>query len=187
MDKIDYGLAREGDSEAFKRLFKQYQPVVFKMQKKYFVKDLERDDWSQEGQIIFFQSLQGYDCSKGVTFGCFFKINFERHIVSLLRKQGALKRKTALVSVSFEKQLQNKGERILYWEKISGYSFTQSIVIQDLLSDFSEGLSQFENNVFRLYLKGNDCLGISRLFNCRESRVQNALERIKQKFKQTIY
>lgn len=94
--------AKTGNSEAFKKLFNQYKPVVFALQQKYFLRDLDSEDWLQEGRIIFFQVLQRYEAERGATLGKFFKLAFCNHILSLLRKQNAMKRRTALLSSSLE-------------------------------------------------------------------------------------
>lgn len=182
MSGSDYRLAKNGDSQAFRQLFAQYQPIVFKMQKKYFLKDLEREDWQQEGRIVFYQSLQGFDAEKGLTLGYFFKLNFERHVFSLLRKQGALKRRAALLSVSYEGRLEKHGEQFICENKET-YSFTQTICLQDQLSGFTADLSSLERQVFELYLANVDILVITKQLDCHENKVKNALERIKRKFK----
>lgn len=156
------------------------------MQKKYFIKDLERDDWSQEGQIVFYQSLKRFDASKGLTLGCFFKINLERHVVSLLRKQGAQKRRASLQSVSWEEQLTNIGEGAIFSKRDRVYSFTHSIMLKELFGYFLSDLSAFEFRAFKLYLSKCDISEIGQLLRCEERKVQSAIERAKRKLKQVI-
>ena len=48
--------AKQGDEEALEVLYRQYRPLVYSLRKKYFLRELDEQDWFQEGFIIF------YDC-----------------------------------------------------------------------------------------------------------------------------
>lgn len=186
MRKTIFLLAKEGEEKSFSQLYRKYQPVVFKMQKTYYLRELDQDDWYQEGQIIFHQSLQKYNESKGLSFGYFFKMNLERHVVSLLRKQGALKRKAALLSVSFEGELEAKGDFFSAGIKGDDTSFSQMVIIKEQLDGFCECLSTFERRVFLSYLEGREANEISDQLACSIGKVKNAMERVKRKFKDAI-
>ena len=46
--------AKQGDEEALEVLYRQYRPLVYSLRKKYFLRELDEQDWFQEGFIIFF-------------------------------------------------------------------------------------------------------------------------------------
>lgn len=175
--------AKNGESEAFRNLYQQYQPVVFKIQQKFFLKDLDQDDWHQEARIIFFLSLQRFDKARGITIGSFFRINLERHIVSLLRKQGAAKRQGTLMSTSLEQRIIESGEDCLNHEGEQRNLFIQYIMIRETLKEFSDLLSFFESGILELYLKGRGITEIAEIKCCSINKVKNGLSRIRVKFK----
>ncbi|MGO3196578.1 sigma-70 family RNA polymerase sigma factor [Vagococcus salmoninarum] len=175
--------AKNGESEAFRNLYQQYQPVVFKIQQKFFLKDLDQDDWHQEARIVFFLSLQRFDKDRGITIGSFFRINLERHIVSLLRKQGATKRQGTLMSTSLEQRIIESGEDCLNHEGEQRNLFIQYIMIRETLKEFSDLLSFFENEILELYLKGQTISEIAEIKCCSINKVKNGLSRIRVKFK----
>jgi len=47
LEQIQQALA--GDQEQFQALYGQYQPVIYKCMKKYYLKDYDTEDWLQEG------------------------------------------------------------------------------------------------------------------------------------------
>ena len=178
--------ARKGDSTSFSRLYYTYQPVVFKIQRKYYVKDLDADDWQQEGQLVFFKTLRNYDETRGVTLGYFFKINFERHVYSLLRHQGAEKRKAWLESQPLENNSNWTSEFELAQKFLYENSSFQYVYIREALADFATLLSAFECQVFLLHLAGTSRQVISQRLGVTYEQVNNALDRIKGKFKRLI-
>ena len=178
--------ARLGDSTSFSQLYRTYQPVVFKIQRKYYLKDLDVDDWQQEGQLVFFNTLRNYDETRGVTLGYFFKINFERHVYSLLRHQGAEKRRAWLESQALESDSNWTSEFDVAQKYLYENSSFQYIYLREALADFVTLLSAFECQVFLLHLAGNSRQVISQRLTVTYNQVNNALDRIKGKFKRLI-
>ncbi|MGO2082194.1 sigma-70 family RNA polymerase sigma factor [Vagococcus sp.] len=175
--------AKTGDPEAMELLFKKYQPIVLKMKKTFFVRDLELDDWLQEGRIICHKSLQNYHLDQGVTFGKFFKINFERHIIGLIRKQEALKRR----SYRYAESLEGQGELTLnVREDRSSMISLDYVLIRDSMQDFGEQLSQTEKDVFSDYARGKSETEIATTYQLARKQVVGALARARQKLKRQL-
>ncbi len=110
LEQIQQALA--GDQEQFQALYGQYQPVIYKCMKKYYLKDYDTEDWLQEGRIVFFRTLERFDSEKQASLGKFFKRNFENHVHSLIRHQCAYKRRTDTLSISLEQRLESAGEEL---------------------------------------------------------------------------
>lgn len=178
--------ACRGDSAAFLPLFQKYQPIVFKNQGKYHLKDLEPEDWHQEGQLVFFKTLKSYDERRGVSLGVYFKINFERHVYSLLRRQSAEKRKIDTNVTSLEGNLEKHGEGFVYQGKSKEDVSFGYVEIRESLADLNESLSPLEKVVFHAYLSGQSTSQISQKLNVSQSKVTNALDRIKGKLKNRL-
>lgn len=94
--------AKDGDEVALEELYRQYRPLVYSLRKKYFLRDLDEQDWFQEGFIIFYDCIKAYQENYGVSLGALFKRSFENRIRSLIRREFAYKRKSNLGAVSFE-------------------------------------------------------------------------------------
>lgn len=178
--------ARDGDSKSFSRLYGRYQPVVFKIQSQYYLKDLEADDWHQEGQIIFFKTLCSYDEKSGVTLGYYFKLMFQRHIFNLLRYQGAEKRKTMHRTQSLENSVGQINESYFYRDYSAANSSFSYVILRDSLAYFGSYLSPLETRVFSLYLSGYSRQRIGNKLALTHNQVNNAIDRIKVKFKRMI-
>lgn len=180
--------AAAGDSEAFSVLYKRYQPIVFKMQTKYFLQHLEKEDWNQEGQLIFFLCLKDFDAARSVTLGYYFKFRFEYHIISLLRRQSAEKRRADALVSSYEGLLESQGELFLPGaltlrplSAAFGYVF-----VRDLLRDFHAYLSPLEKKVYLLTLAGATLPEISHAIQENLAKTSNARDRVKAKFRRWL-
>ena len=176
-------LQKKGEIDAFETLFSKYSPIVYKLFKEYYIQGFDFDDWIQEGQIVCYHSIASFDLDKGFSFGSFFKLNFKRHIISIIRHQNALKRKLDFSAVSLEGTLEEQGEHCLIKENNIQVNAMEYVLIRDTLKSFIEQLSKFERKVFKLYVKGLSCKEISTLLVCPIARVNNALDRIKKKMK----
>lgn len=175
--------SQSGSSEAFLTLRQKYQPVIYKMQKSYHLKDLEREDWLQEGDLVLYQSIKNYKKEKGLTLGCFFRMNFERRIFSLLRKQGALKRKAWVESLSFEQQFEKQGDFFLLSERELSYQFTTPIAAKEQIVEIVYHMSKFEKAVLYYYLLNKSESETATALDCSDAKVHNGMDRIKKKCK----
>ena len=179
--------AKEGDIDAFEAVFSKYRPIVCKLFKEYYIQGFEFDDWLQEGQIVCYHSLKAYDSSKGFSFGGYYKMNFKRHIISIIRRQNALKRRLDVSSVSLEATLFEQGEHCLIKEGRASLGSLDYVHIRDSLKGFIKQLSRFERQVLELYVKGSSYQDVATQLRCSNARVKNALDRIKKKLKGHLY
>ncbi|MGX6978560.1 sigma-70 family RNA polymerase sigma factor [Vagococcus elongatus] len=178
--------AKHGDIEAFEQIFKKYQPIIFKLQKEYYLRGYDYDDWLQEGQIVCYNSIKSYDLDKGLSFGYFFKMNFQRHIFSVIRRQNALKRRVDVQSVSLEGKIAQGGDFFTVKEDNDALVALDYVLIRDQLQTFDTQLSDFERLVFHHYVKGKSKENISEELNCSLGKVRNALDRVKRKLREHI-
>ncbi len=67
MKKEELSLIREAvnDSEAFRKLFEQYRPLVLKVLKPYNLREFSYEDWLQEARIAMIKAVARYDGSSG--------------------------------------------------------------------------------------------------------------------------
>lgn len=173
--------ARKGDAEAFKMLFEQYQPVVLRMAKKYQIHMFTTDDWLQEGQIIFFRALNYYQPDGGASLGTLFRIMFENHVRSMLRRQNALKRRGDQLSDSVEQTLEEEGVDLFELIKEPHPTPLDYVLLREKFYVESELFSQFELAVILAYIRGEELVMIAEKLAISIESAQNALDRGRRK------
>lgn len=177
----------KGDALGFDRLYRKYHPIVYKFQRKYYLKDFDREDWLQEGRIIFHRSLEKYEELHNVSIGQFFKLNFENHIRSLVRKQCAIKRTIDAQSISLDQKIENQGESFFDYIEIEDADVLEQMIIREKLEKLPTVLSPFERTTFEEYMNGKELEEIAKDTDCREITVRSAYDRVKKKLKGIIY
>lgn len=183
----EYGEILKGDTVAFDQLYRKYYPIVYKFQKKYYLRDFDRDDWLQEGRIIFHRSLEKYEEEHNVSIGQFFKSNFENHIRSLLRKQCAFKRTIDVQSISLDQKIENQGESFFDYIETEESDVLEQMIIREKLEQLPTVLSTFERLTFQEYMSGKELGQIAKDTDSREITVRSAYDRAKKKLKTIIY
>lgn len=176
---------KNGNHAAFEDIFSQYRPVVLKTKSRYYLKSYELDDWLQEGRYVCYQSILTFDSSKNVTFGLYFKINFDRYICSMIRKQQAKKR-------SGEQYVTSLDSRVGLSESLEYYNVTEDkraeasvnyIYIRDEITTISDSLSELERGTLRLYMSGKTLDEICNILNIEFKTATYAINRAKSKIK----
>lgn len=157
------------------------------MQKKYYLKDFDQEDWLQEGRIIFNRSLEKYEASHHISMGQFFKKNFENHIRSLLRKQYAVKRTIDTQATSLDQKIENQGESFYYDLESSQTNALDQMIIREKLEQLPDMLSPFERATFKEYIKGKNINEIAKSTKNNERAVKSAYDRVKKKIKDMMY
>lgn len=95
-------LVRNKDSGALKELMKRYQGIAINVQKRFYLRSYDYQDWNQDSLLICYQSCKNYDFEKGGKFGAFFKTNLVNHACSLLRHETAKRREPYRKAASYE-------------------------------------------------------------------------------------
>lgn len=176
-----------GENNTFRKLYRQYHPLVYKLQKKYYLKDFDQEDWLQEGRIVFYRSLEKYEATHHVSIGQFFKKNLENHIKSLLRKQYAVKRTVDTQAVSLDQKIENQGESFFNYLADEKADILDQMIIQEKLAQLSEVLSPFERTTFKEYINGKELDEIAKTTKNTERAVKSAYDRVKKKVRSIIY
>lgn len=96
--------AKSGDEMALKELYDKYYLVALSVRRRFYIRDFDYDDWYQEGFIIFYKCVMVFDLDKKLSIGTLFKRSFVNHIISILRRNDARKRKINNISESLDKQ-----------------------------------------------------------------------------------
>ena len=160
--------AKNGDPEAYGILSEKYEPLISSMSDKFIpsMPDAGIDDLKQEARVAFYRALMSYDESQsGVTFGLYAKICIRNRMISLFRKNSS--HSTRRIA----KELPQAPVR----ERITDRSEIDSIAAH-LLTDY-------EKNVFYMYLGGKSYEDIAKSVGKSVKSVDNALFRAKRKLR----
>lgn len=196
-DFNDYELlsyVNENDDQASDILFKKYEPLIVSVASKYLsycsTLGLDINDLIQEGRIALNKAINKYEENKDNTFYTFARICIERKIKSAIVMAKRQKHRVLNESVSIDSIMKDTN---LSFEKIIGNYDNQP---EKLLIDFElkgeilefakNNFSDIEYQVFELYKDGFDYKEISLIIDKDIKVVNNALQRIKYKFKNKL-
>lgn len=166
--------ANAGDSISFTALFKRYLPLVRKLQRQYYFKQLDRDDWEQEAQIVCWKIIKKFDENNGATFGSFFKISLRNRAFDILRRE----KKIESVNQSFKQA--DEADNVVDYSRSRP---DDCAICQTEVDEFLTYCSSFELSVFDLITKGHTKTEMRRILNCDERSIDGALNRCRKKLK----
>lgn len=173
---------RDGDQAAFDSLLDQYKPLINASVAKFSSDEafaLYHEDLKQEAALVFYNSILAYDLEQNeVEFGLFAKICIHNALVSVLR---SLKRRseepiaqipeTLLTVQDFE----DPSSRMLERERL-----------KSLYAVIRKNLSNFEYEVWQLYMSGRSAKEIAKRLQTDEKAISNAIYRIRKKLRNVL-
>lgn len=173
---------RDGDQAAFDSLLDQYKPLINASVAKFSSDEafaLYHEDLRQEAALVFYNSILAYDLEQNeVEFGLFAKICIHNALVSVLR---SLKRRseepiaqipeTLLTVQDFE----DPSSRMLERERL-----------KSLYAVIRKNLSNFEYEVWQLYMSGRSAKEIAKRLQTDEKSISNAIYRIRKKLRSVL-
>lgn len=172
-------VVNESDSRALKKLFNKYKPMVETVAENFYIRTFDHDDWIQEGLIVCHETCFKFDGSQGSKFGSFFKLRFENHARSLLRKELAKKRTLDKISSSYEESINNDSADY----GILGSRVKNEYTLDPLeLDGFYEILSEIEFEAFKVLMGKASMEEVCENYHCSVQQVNAAMARCKKKF-----
>ncbi len=181
-------LAQKGDEKAIDKLFENYKHLVVSLARKYYLVGGENEDLVQEGMLGFFKAINTFDEEKN-EFLTYAKTLINHQIINAIKKSESGNARFLNDSMA----LNNQGEVTFENdEKVFGVPSSSWLPENEFLSyegysnlvlNAKKMLSNYESNVFDLYLQGYDYDDIIKQLNTNYKSVDNALNRIKTKLK----
>ncbi|MBR6115285.1 MAG: sigma-70 family RNA polymerase sigma factor [Oscillospiraceae bacterium] len=175
------GDLRAGDVLAFR-----YSELAENCARSYYMAGADNSDLVQEGMFGLVSAIRNYTDSRGVSFRTYAETCIRRRIFSAIRSAARLKHTPLNNGVSLEEapeapirdntvrivpeQRRTPEEQVLARESAKEFS-----------SFFTRYLSQFEQDVLRLYLDGYSYHSMARELGREEKAVDNAVQRIRRK------
>lgn len=183
---------RDGDFQAVEYICGKYKGLVAGYGKKFFIKGGEEQDVIQEGMVGLFKAIQDFDAKKGVPFQNFAQVCITRQIIKAMEAADRLKNQPLNSYVSLfvdEDQVPNQQveEAMLTNETTNPENvILDSEKTQDTLEKIVQVLSKMELQVFLYMTQGMDYRTIARVMDKDEKKIDNAIQRIRQKVKKYI-
>lgn len=185
---LDY--IAEGNEEANNIIIKKYEPLINKIAIKMlpFCKNngLEKSDLIQEGMIGLNHAIERYQEKEDVLFYTYAKKCIERKIISVVIASNRNKNKILNESISYD----DDENLLLKFIKSQTPSPEEEILNleleEDLLMKIKSVLTDLEEQVFSLLISGFKNKEIAEILDKDYKSVDNAIQRIKTKIKNTL-
>lgn len=187
--------AKEGDVEAESYLINKYKNLVRGKAKTLYLLGGDREDLIQEGMIGLFIAVRDFDKSKNAMFSTFANLVCERRMYNAIKAGQAGKNipLNTYISLYAGTDTGEDADNIKLINNLRASSLLEPegfVVDKEntlfLLEKLSESLSKLEEEVLDLYLSGKDYVEIAEMLERSPKSIDNALVRIKNKFKNII-
>lgn len=186
--------AQNGDEEAMTYLMEKYKSMVRVLSRPLFLMDGDKDDLLQEGMIGLFKAVRTYDADRETAFETFANLCISRQLYSAIKLSNRQKNiplnSYVPIDTAEGEDASNNLERTLLLDR-AGSAWQQNpeeIVIGEESARYTKRmlisrLSKMETQVLDLFLKGLTYQEIAEKLGKTPKAIDNALQRIKAKFK----
>jgi RNA polymerase sporulation-specific sigma factor len=182
-------LAKNGDSEATRRMLTRYHYFVRLKANSYFLAGGDGDDLIQEGYIGLYKAIRDYEYGRGTTFRSFAELCVTRQIITAIKTASRQKHVPLNTYVSFSHSPSSADfdTRTLADVIPSGRASdpVQQVISSEEVVSLTDCLvrllSPLESKVLKYYLEGNCYEAIAEHVGHDTKTVDNALQRIKRK------
>lgn len=181
-------LAKAGDNQAMEQLINRYKALVRQKASAMFMIGADSDDVIQEGMIGLFKAIRNFQPDQGASFSTFANICIGTQITDAVRQASRQKHRPLNESISLQNLLspddveQSAGERDIPATQENPEQTLLSKEESELMLDYlKQQLSELEQQVIHLYLKGRSYREIAEQLHCTTKRVDNALTRTRRK------
>lgn len=187
--------AKEGDVEAESYLINKYKNLVRGKAKTLYLLGGDREDLIQEGMIGLFIAVRDFDKSKNAMFSTFANLVCERRMYNAIKAGQAGKNLPLNTYISLYAGQASREDaddiKLINNLRASSLFEPEGFVVDKentifLLEKLSESLSKLEEEVLDFYLSGKDYVEIAEALERSPKSIDNALVRIKTKFKNII-
>lgn len=183
-------LAQENDEYAINLLHEKYRDIIYNKSKKvysYLNKNgLELSDVIQEALIGFEEAIKGYNQDDKAIFFTFANICIDRQLKTFLLKQSRNKHKILNDAVAIEYDEDNSLYNVLSDDVTPETELFGKEGASELYNNIKNVLTDFEDNVFELKIRGFSYKEIASVLDIDNKDVYNAIGRIKIKINKIL-
>ncbi len=182
--------AQEGNVRAIEELIDENMDIVYAKARYFFIKGLDKDDVIQEGRVGLYKAIRDYKEEREASFRGFAQLCIHRQLVSAIKKANRQKHMPLNNSTSLDKSIDKGENQRTYNEIISDDSddleefFIYRELIDLLMDEIKENLTELEHNAFIKYLENKSYRQISDELDVNLKSVDNALQRARKKMEE---
>ena len=186
---------RDGEEAIMDYIMKKYKNLVRKNAQNMYILGAEEQDLIQEGMIGLFNAIKDYDSGRDASFFTFADLCISRRMYNAIKaskreKHTPLNNYVSLYGDNDDKNSEGKSgviELLLAGE----ISNPENLLIdrenvERIENLVEQELSNFEKQVFDLYITGMKYGQIAKVLGKDEKSTDNALQRIKNKLKKAL-
>jgi RNA polymerase sporulation-specific sigma factor len=187
-------LAKNGDSDATRRVLIRYRQFVRLKANSYFLAGGDGDDLIQEGYIGLYKAIRDYERDRSTSFRSFAELCVTRQIITAIKTASRQKHVPLNTYLSFSHSPSSSDYESRTLADIIPSGRTSDPVQQVISSEevvsltdcLLRLLSPLESRVLKYYLEGNSYEAIASFIDHDTKTVDNALQRIKRKVTQHL-
>lgn len=185
--------AQSGDMTAHEFLLGKYRSIIMSKAKSYFIAGADRDDLLQEGLIGLHKAIRDFCPDRGASFRPFAEMCITRQVITAVKAASRQKHAPLNYYLSLDKPIYTDGTDrqlmdILPDNRVSDPE--EMFLVREQLSSVQASLrqmlSEFEFDVFLLYLNDQSYREIAAHLDTTPKAVDNALCRVKRKIEEKI-
>lgn len=185
---------RRGESAVMDYICDKYKNLVRSKAKSMFILGADNEDLIQEGMIGLFKAVRDYDTGRDASFSTFAELCISRQMYTAVRASKRRKHFPLNTYVSLDSEAPgddreglNLGELLADRSELNPEEmFLDKERVAYLEKTIDEELSDFEKQVFDLYLTGMSYSQIARVLGRDEKATDNALQRLKSKIRKLL-
>lgn len=184
--------ARAGNETALDTVMKRHKSLVRMRARPYFLIGADRDDLIQEGMIGLFKAVGDFDPSLKVSFRAFAEMCITRQLITAIKSASRQKHRPLNSYISLNRDAGEADIEHLYRGSAGAPGAAdpvESVLAAERLKavrDITKNkLTSIEMTVVNEYLSGNSYREIAAGLGCQAKAVDNALQRVKRKMRET--
>lgn len=172
--------AKGGDTDALAQLISHFLPVIKAKSGRYSLVGLEQDDFIQEGLIGLFNAVKNYDPARGASFDTYARRCIHSRMVeclsaSLAQKHLPLRDYLPIDSLEHAAGPDSDGDPLeVYLQQ------EEELLRRQKIKTLLSGLEQ---ETITLYLSGLSYEEMAQRLHCSTKAVDNALQRVRRKLR----
>ncbi|XJS10608.1 ECF-type sigma factor [Aerococcaceae bacterium WGS1372] len=182
-------LNNEFDADIFEHLVRRFIPLFNKNLKRAPWFNFDFDDYFQEGQIIMYEAIKTFDRTKIKYFTSYYNALYNNHISNIHRSGRALKRGGGIQELPLQYQSDKTQDEVNLLEVLqiqTQLTTPQVFELREVSTKFISKLSKFELEVIMANLAGISRAELARRLRVKESQIQSAFERSRDKLKRLL-
>ncbi|MBU4440526.1 MAG: RNA polymerase sporulation sigma factor SigH [Acetobacterium sp.] len=180
--------AQQGDKDAEEFLLEKYRKNVLIRARSYYLVGGDNEDLIQEGMIGLLKAIWDFRPDREAQFATFANLCIERQIQTAISSANRQKHMPLNNSVSIYAAVSEEEPQNIIIDRLAakqsvepGVELIKEEELEQLMIDVKRELSGFEKKVLSYYIQGASYYEISRVLDCSNKSVDNALQRIRKK------